>query len=795
MITNYFKIAFRNLSKHKVYSFINIGGLAAGMAVAMLIGLWIWDELSFDKYHENYDRIAQVNLRGENDGKAIVGSYLPIPLGAELKNKFSGDFRYVVMATGISDHIVACGDNKFTQKGAYLGPEAPEMLTLKMLHGTRSGLTEPSSVLLSGSVSRSLFGDDDPVGKIVKIDNKLDVKVTGVYEDLPRNTQFHELTFIAPWDLYVSSEEWVKKAQDEAVWSNNSWHTLVQLAPNADLGKINAKIKNIITDHFSRAKLFKLEVFLHPMRLWHLYTAWDNDGQVSKGRIQYVWLFGIIGFFVLLLACINFMNLSTARSEKRAREVGIRKAIGSFRTQLMVQFFSESLMIVAFAFVMAMFLVWLILPWFNSVADKKMAILWQNPAFWALGLGFSIVTALIAGSYPALYLSSFKPVKVLKGAFRAGRFAATPRKILVVVQFTASIALIVGTIIVYQQIRFAKNRPIGYSRDGLISITLNTPDLLGHYDALRNDLLETGAVAEMCTSSSPTTDVNSSNVLGWEGKDPNFNANFGTIAVTHDYGKTVGWQFREGRDFSRQFSTDTAAVVINETAAKYIGVKDPVGLTMTWGDKKYTVIGVIRDMVMGSPFKPVQQTVFLLDYGWANVIQLRINPSMSAGEALPRIAAVFGVHNPGAPFDYRFVDAEYAQKFAGEERIGKLASFFAILAIFISCLGLFGLASFIAERRTKEIGVRKVLGASTYNVWRLLSKEFMTLVLISCLISAPIAYYYLQAWLRQYEYRTEISWWIFAFTGLGALAITILTVSFQSLKAALANPVKSLRSE
>ncbi len=795
MYKNFFKIALRNLVKNKVYSFINIVGLAVGMTVTMLIGLWIYDELSFNQYHQNYDNIAQVYQRGTSNGNVFTSEYLPIPLETELKEHFSSDFKYVVMSSWTADHILAYGEKKITQKGNYFSPEAPEMLTLNMLRGTRSGLQEPASVLLSASVAKSLFGDADPMDKIIKIDNKLDVKVTGVYEDLPQNTQFNEVRFIAPWDLYVSSNAGVKKAQDEAIWENNSWQILVQTAPNIDFEKISTKIGGIIANHSKEAKLAQVQVFLHPMRLWHLYTAWDENGAPSQARIQYVWLFGIIGFFVLLLACINFMNLSTARSEKRAKEVGIRKAIGSLRSQLMGQFFSESLLVVTFAFAISLLMALLILPWFNGVADKKMALLWSNPFFWGFSLGFGFITAMIAGSYPAFYLSSFKPIKVLKGTFRAGRSGATFRKTLVILQFTASIALIVGTGIVYQQIQFAKNRPIGYNREGLISITMNTPDLQGHYEALRSDLLKTGVVAEMCTSSSPTTSVNSISDFEWDGKDPNFNSNFGTIAVTHDYGKTVGWQFREGRDFSRAFSTDSSAVVINETAAKYIGVQNPVGLTMKWRDRKYTVIGVIRDVVMESPFKPIQQTVFLLDYDWANVINIRIKPSVSARDALPRIAAVFAVHNPGSPFDYEFVDAVYALKFATEERIGKLAAFFAILAIFISCLGLFGLVSFVAEQRTKEIGVRKVLGASVFNVWQLLSMEFLSLVVIACLFAAPIAYYYLTGWLQQFEYRTEISWWIFVVSGVVALSITFLTVSFQSLKAALANPTASLRSE
>ncbi|RDB05403.1 ABC transporter permease [Runella aurantiaca] len=795
MIRNYFKIAFRNLLKYKGYSFINIFGLATGMAVAMLIGLWLWDELSYDKYHKNYNLIAKVMQRGIFNGDFGVGGHMPLPLGNELRTVYGTDFTHVIMSSWTNEHILAYGEKKFTKKGNYLSPEAPEMFSLNMLKGTRAGLKDPSSILLSESVALALFDDTDPIGKIIKIDNKLNVKVTGVYEDLPYNTDFRDMTFIAPWDLYVSTESWVKRAQDNAEWNNNSWQMLAQIAPNTDFKAINEKIKNVKIKHVPEMATFKNEVFLHPMSQWHLYTGWDKTGEVD-GRIQYVWLFGIIGIFVLLLACINFMNLSTARSEKRAKEVGIRKAVGSVRSQLISQFFSESLLVVALAFVVSLLLVLLSLPLFNEVADKKLSLLWENPVFWLAGVGFSLITGLIAGSYPALYLSSFQPVKVLKGTFRVGRFASVPRKVLVVVQFTVSVTLIIGTSIVFRQIQHAKNRPIGYDRNGLITVTMNTPELYRDYNVLRDALLASGGAIEMSTSSTAATNLNSHNGgFDWEGKDPNFKDSFGTIAVTHDFGKTVGWQFVQGRDFSRKFSTDSSGMVLNETAVRYMGLKNPVGKIMKWNGKPFQIVGVVKDMLMGSPFEPVYQTVFMMDYNWAGVINIKLNPALSAGESLKKIEAVFQKFNPGSPFDYKFSDQEYERKFLAEERIGQLASIFAALAIFISCLGLFGLASFVAEQRTKEIGIRKVLGATVTNLWGLLSKDFVLLVIISCLIAAPIAWYFLSDWLKKYEYRTEISWWIFVAAAAGALTITLLTVSFQAIKAALMNPVKSLKSE
>jgi len=798
MLKNYLKIALRNLVKNKVYSAINIGGLAAGMAIAVLIGLWIFDEFSYDKYHQNYSRIAKVMQTVTFEGKKYHGEYMPGPLGNELRTGFAGDFKYVVMSSFTNEHILSYREKKFTKKGNYLSPEAPDMFALKMLAGTRTGLKDPSSIMLSQSVAGVLFGAEDPIDKIVKLDNAMDLKVTGVYEDLPYNTEFRDLTFIAPWDLYVSRQDWVKRAIENAEWDNNSWQILAQVNTNADFDAVSKKIKDIKLKHAPGAAFLKPEIFLHPMEKWHLYSGWDSSGNFD-GRIQYVWLFGIIGVFVLLLASINFMNLSTARSEKRAKEVGIRKAVGSMRGQLINQFLSESLLVVALAFVFSIVLVVVLLPFFNEVADKKISFPWTSPLFWLAGIGFCLITGIISGSYPALYLSSFQPVKILKGTFSVGRFAAVPRKVLVVLQFTVSVTLIIGTIIVYRQIQHAKNRPIGYDRSGLITVNINTPELLNQYNVLRRSLLETGAVFEMSTSSTPPTNTNSRNTgFQWEGKDPNFKDNFGTIAVSHDFGKTVGWQFADGRDFSREFSTDSSGMVLNEAAVKYMGFKKPsdmIGKNMKWRDKTFTVVGVIKDMLMDSPFEPVLPTVFMLDYGWANVINVKLNPALPARQSLDKTASVFRKMNPGSPFDYKFNDQEYAAKFATEERIVRLASVFAILAIMISCLGLFGLASFTAEQRTKEIGIRKVLGASVPNLWALLSRDFVFLVIVSCLISIPIAWYFLNGWLQKYQYRTEISWWIFAASGTGALFVTLLTVSYQAIRAALMNPVKSLKSE
>ncbi|MVM33798.1 FtsX-like permease family protein [Spirosoma sp. HMF4905] len=802
MLRNYLKIAFRNLARHKAYSLINIGGLATGMAVAMLIGLWIYDELSFNTYHKHYDRIAQVRSFEYGEQGVGVNSSVQFPLGTELKKNYKAYFKHIVMASWDIDNVLSAGDKKVSRKGLFMDADAPEMLTLKMLHGSRSGLTDPHAIMLSAATANALFGDADPINRLMKINNKLDVKVTGVYEDLPQNTHFHDLKFIAPFELWVSDNPWIQeRAMND--WANHFLKIYAEINPDTDVETVSAAIKDAEIKNLANFKeeiKRKPEVFLLPMRDWHLHNY--KRGVIDTAPLQQVWLIGIIGAFVLLLACINFINLSTARSEKRAKEVGIRKAVGSIRSQLINQFYSESFLVVIVAFLLAILLTVSSLSWFNELAAKQMVIPWSNLWFWLVSLGFIGLTGLLAGSYPALYLSSFQPVKVLKGTFRVGRFAAVPRKVLVVLQFTVSVTLIIGTIIIYRQIQYAKNRPVGYTRDGLLLVSMKSDDFYGKHEILRNELKQTGVVSEMAESMGRVTEVWSGNGgFSWKGKSPSLTDSFGTLVVTPEYGKTVGWQFVKGRDFSRDFTSDSSGMVINEAAAKYMGLKSPVGEAVSWKFQEmplmnYKILGVIKDMVMESPYEPIFPTIFMIRaHGGTNWIHIKINPNTSASEALPKIEAVFKKLIPSAPFEYQFADQEYNLKFAAEERIGKLASFFAILAIFISCLGLFGLASYVAEQRTKEIGVRKVLGASVLNLWGLLSKDFVVLVIIAFGIATPIAWYFLSGWLQKYTYRTELSWWIFAVSGAGALVITLLTVSFQSIKAALVNPVKSLRSE
>ncbi|QEC44990.1 ABC transporter permease [Pseudobacter ginsenosidimutans] len=793
MLINSLKIAWRNLMKSKSFSLINILGLSTGMAVVILIGLWIHDELSYDQYHKNYSAIGQMMTIQKRDGKYNAHTYIAAPLAQALRTEYPDDFKAVALTSPKSNWLLGYGDKKFNRDGMWVEPEFPEMMGLKMIKGNYAGLKDPSSIFLSQSMSSALFGNDDPINKTIRVNNTQDVKVAGIYEDLPHNTSLNGAAYFGTWSTFEALNGIARDADD--AWGMHSFLCFVQLNAADNFEQVTKKVEHIPMKHLVAAESGEESVVVHPMKDWYLRSEFKT-GKASGGRIQFVWLFGIIGAFVLLLACINFMNLSTARSEKRAREVGIRKAIGSMRQQLIRQFLTESVLVAIVSAIISIILVYISIGWFNQLAAKEINILWDQPLFWISIAGFTIITGLLAGSYPAFYLSSFQPVKVLKGTFRSGRFAAIPRKVLVVLQFTVSIVLIIGTIVVLRQIQHARNRPVGFAREGLIQIFINTPELRGHYDVLRDDLLKTGVVANMGQSSSPVTNLWASQVgFQWQGMDPNSVPVFGTTAVTHDFGNTVQWNITKGRDFSREFASDSSGLVLNEAAVELTGFKDPVGQIINWNGDRYHVIGVVKNIIMTSPYQPVQPGIFLLSYNWSEVINIRIKPETSLPTALASIEKVFRKHDPASPFEYKFADELYGSKFAAEERIGKLGGFFAALAIFISCLGIFGLASYVAEQRVKEIGVRKVLGASVLSIWQLLSKDFLLLVFIAFLISTPLAYLFMKNWLQSYQYRTELSWWLFGVALGGALIITISTVSYQAIRAALSNPVKSLRSE
>jgi len=796
MFKNYLKIGWRSLFKNKAYSFINISGLAIGMAIAILIGLWVWDELSFNKNHTNYDRIAQVMRSGSLNGNTFTFPYLPYALGDELKNAYGEDFIHIIVTSLAGEHILSKEDIHLAQNGFFIDSEGPEMLSLKMKSGTLQSLDELRSIILSSSAALALFGDKDPVGELIRIDNAIDVKVTGVYEDLPHNSRFHEVTFMAPWQLYIAQNAWVQNQG----FTNNFLNIFVELKSGIGFDEASTHIEDAIFNKVQdNAEMVKVHprLHLHPMSRWHLYDEWENAKSVG-GLVKFVWLFGAVGLAVLILACINFMNLSTARSEKRAKEVGIRKSIGSVRGQLIAQFYTESFLMVFLAFTTAIMLTLLFLGEFNSLSGKQLTMPWGNAYFWLSSFIFILFTGFVSGSYPALYLSSFNPLKALKGIKIKRKSHATPRRILVIFQFAVSVTLIIGTIIVFQQIQYVKDRPVGYSRNNLLMVQMTTEGFYTKYDAIETELKNSGAIEEISMSTSPVSAVWSSNGgFEWRGMDPNWQQeDFATLMVTPTYGKTVGWKFLNGRDFSSDLASDSTGFVINEAAAKLMGFDNPIGEMVYWKytDKRYNIIGVIEDMIMDSPFGTPMPTIFFQgdNLNWINI---RMKSEINTQDGLASIESVFNKVLPTVPFKYEFADQVYAMKFVAEERIGNLSRVFTVLAIFISCLGLLGLASFVAEQRTKEIGIRKVLGASVIKLWKMLSIDFIITVLIACFIAIPIAYYFMDNWLQSYTYRIDISWWTYILSCMGAIFITLITVSFQTIKVALSNPIDSLRSE
>ncbi len=781
---------------NKVYSALNMMGLAAGMAVTLIIALWVFNEYSYDKFFPNYRQLYQVelNFTSQHDGEHTQAS-LAIPLTEVLRKEIPG-IKYVAEADylGWMNHDLLVGNKKLYLGGGAAHPDFLNIFQYPFAEGNaKSALTEAYSIVLTESTAKALFGSEDPLNKYVRFDNQQNLKVTGVLRDIPKNATL-QFAYLTPFSFKELTEGWMKGAR--TMWTNNSFTAYVELEPGVTYPQIAPKIKNIVYQKSPQMRPGKPEVILHPLADWHLYSEFKN-GKAVGGFVDYVHLFSIIGLLVLIIACINFMNLSTARSEKRAREVGVRKAVGSQRKDLIFQFLTESIVITFISFFIAILLVQLALPAFNTLVNGSISIPYTSSIFWMIMISYILFTGLIAGSRPAFYLSSFKPVKVLKGNIRIGKAASLPRKVLVVLQFGCSIALIISTVIVYEQIQHAKSRPTGYSADRLV-MTDMSGDLSTHYDALKHDLLASGMVENVAAASSPVTQVYSHLSLDkWPGKNAgDESVNIGGIWVSDNYFETLGMTLKQGHDFSTNYRADTENVILNEAAIERIGLKDPINQVITWNGNYHPVriIGVVKNALMESPFTPVSPAIFAHAPG-GNSIMYRLSSNVKTHDAIEKIGKIFDKYNPAYPYTYQFADEEYNRKFSLEVLVGKLAGVFAGLAIFISCLGLFGLAAYVAEQRTKEIGVRKVLGASVAQVWVLLSKDFILMVLISCLIAAPVAFYFLSGWLQKYEYRVTIGPGVFLLSAALAIVITLLTISFQAIKAALANPVKSLRSE
>ena len=792
MFKSYLKTAVRFLLKNKAYSILNILGLATGMAVSLLIGLWVHYQYSYNRFLPNYQQIYQVRLRLTLNGEIQTMPAVALPLASVLKKDIPG-IKYVAETDWMTSHSLMAGEKKLLLAGAQAGPDFLQIFQYPLLKGTASAvLKDPYSIVLTQSIARSLFGKEYPINKIVRVDNAHDMKVTGVLKDLPENSTF-QFKFIIPFSYWEQNTQWVKKAR--TTW-NNSFQLFVALQAGTSYTQVEAKLKNIMHKYNAEAyKTTHAQVFMQPLKDWHLYTEFKN-GSASGGFIDYVRMFGITGIFVLLIACINFTNLSTACSEKRAREVGIRKVAGSLRRELISQFLIESVMIAFIAFAFSILFVQLALPAFNALTGTVVTIPWFSGVFWGIMISYVVITGLLAGSRPAFYLSAFNPVKVLKGTVQTGKLTALPANILVVLQFTCSVALIISTIVIYQQIEYAKERPLGYDASRLM-LTDAGGDANRNFDALKNDVLKTGMVESITKASNPVTGIYSfSKVDDWQGKYPNETLNIANIAVSADYFKTLGMQLKAGSDFKGNIAADSLSVILNEAAVKRLRLNNPVNQVITWHNKQQHIVvtGVVKDALMESPFAPAQPTFFIYNPQWVGSIMYRLSPSANVHEAITKLEPVFNKYNPSTPYNYQFADESYLGKFTVETLIGRLAGVFATLAIFISCLGLFGLAAYIARHRIKEIGIRKILGASVPELWMLLSKKILLLVLLSCAVASPVAWYFLHGWLQNYDYRITIQSVVFIWATVAALCIAVFTISYQAIRATLANPVKALRA-
>ena len=792
MFSNYLKITIRNLFRNKALSFINIFGLAMGMAFAILIGLWMQYETSFDEFHQNEDHIAMVMKNTLFNNEKNTGNASPLPLYYELKSNFP-EVKRASRLTWNQSHSLMTGTNKFSRSGLFVDGDFLDMFSFPLIKGSAAtALDDPNSILLTESLASALFGKEDPMGKTIKVDNEHVLRVTGLLKDVPKNSTL-TFDFLAPYQFIIDHSDWIRG--NKTNWSNNFLMNVVELKDGVSMEAFSKKIGPL---NMQRDKTIKNQtLFLQPMSKWHLYGDFKNWVNVG-GKIDYVRLFGIIGVFVLLIACINFMNLSTARSELRIKEVGIRKTLGSRRIDLIIQFLSESLLTAGLAFLLALGLVKLIIPYLKNLGFENINFDIRDLSLISLALLLSVITGLVAGSYPALYLSSFLPMRVLKGLNKQGKGAVTFRRVLVVSQFSISVGLIICTAIVFQQIGHAKDRAIGYNPNNLVTVDASR-DICLNYDALKQELLNSGYITSVAKASQPmTATYNIWSDFSWEGKDPHVDLAMDAIMVEWDFEKTVGLTLRQGRPFSKDYKTDSNAVILNESALKMIGYKDPIGKTMKSAGRVLTIVGIAEDIILTDPFQKIAPLAILFNGSKTdniNDIFIRLKPTADLTKTLAAIHPIFDKYNPSLPFEYRFADEEFGKKFTMENQVGQLAGIFAGLAIFISCLGLFGLAMFMAERRNKEISIRKVLGASVGNMVTLLSKELVGLVLLSCVIASPMAYWLMKDWLDKYDYRIHFSWTVFVFAGLGAILIALVTVSFQAVRVAVANPVKSLRAE
>ena len=790
MLRNYFRIALRNLRRNTVYSFINIAGLSVGIASSILILLWVYNETTFNSYFKKVDVLYRVKLNNKVDNGIVTGDLTPLPLKDVIAQQDSRIKRTAMMIHQAA--LLSVGETKINKVGLDVTDSFLEMFDFEMIYGNpKTVLNDPRSIVLTQSTAKALFGNEDPMGKtvMVKIENNEPLKVSGIIADPPANISF-SFSFVLPFAYFESTAPWIQYAKTN--WNNNTFDMFVELQRGADKEGVDRSIRGLIKKYGSEER--DTELFLHAMTRWRLYNNFEN-GKESGGLIDYVRLFSGIAVFILVIACINFMNLSTARSEHRAREVGIRKSIGSSRKELILQFIGESLLISGIAFAVSIVLTELALPFYNDFVNKKLTIDFTSSLFWTFGISLVLLTGLLAGSYPAFYLSSFDPAKVLKGKMKAGKGASTPRKVLVTLQFGFTILLIIGTVVVYQQIHYLRNRETGYNRENLMMLWSNT-DIERNFRPLKQELISTGAALSVCKSNSPITRIFASSPLeSWTGMRPGQRIEATNIATEYDYTETMGIRMIEGRDFSEYFKSDTTAILLNKTAVNVLNLSNPVGDKIKMWGQWWNIIGIMDDVLMGSGSSHIEPLVMTMDPTWSTTISVRLAKTPDLVAAIKRVEEVFKKYNPDYPFEYRFADTEFEQKFNAINMISRLAGTFAVLAIFITGLGLFGMAAFTAEQRTKEIGIRKTMGASVSSLVLMLTGDFSRLVLAAFAISAPVAWWATADFLQQYQVRIEMPWWVFPMAGIVSLAITVVIVSTQAIRAAVRNPVESLRTE
>ena len=786
MIKNYFKVAWRNLFKNKGFSLTNIAGLTIGMTCTLLIFLWVQDELNYNRFHKHYEDIYQVMANRDFNNQKFTDQNMVLPLAAGIRDEIPEVEKAVVITYPIPT-VLSVGDSRIKKEGYQVSDQFFDLFSWSFVMGNaRTAITDQSSIVLSESTARAIFGDQDPIGKMVRLDNKRDARVSAVVKDAPENSSLR-FDYVVPFNY---SEESTRRAMEN--WRNSSWSVFIQPKDGAHIDQLEKKITAVKVAH-DPSDLKISSYFLFAMKKWRLYSDF-RDGKNVGGMISYVRLFSIIGAIILLIACVNFMNLSTARSEKRAKEVGIRKTLGSDKRSLVFQFLMESMILAFLAFLFCLFAVYILLPAFNQLVDKKLELPFANIKFWLASFAVILCTGFLAGSYPALYLSSFNPTRVLKSTGSAGKRSVLPRHVLVVAQFVISIFLISATIIIYRQIQHVKSRDIGYRPDNLVMIP-STDATQQNFDVIKNELLKTGLVDAVTRTSSPMTAIWwKSPAPDWDGKPANADIIFSGMTADVDFTRTMGIKMLEGKDFSGT-PADSASMMLNKAAVELTGIKDPVGKQMRYDNRLYTIIGVTDNVIMESPFKPVDPLMIYFDKGYVNYNNIRLRDQASLQKGLKAIENVFKKYNPAFPFEYQFADQEFAKKFITEQRVGRITNIFAALAIFICCIGLAGLAAFTVEKRFREIGIRKVLGASLQQLLYLVSREFLILVGIAFLIATPVSWWMMQNWLANYEYRTVISPLVFVMVGAVVLLLALLVVGANTLRSALASPVKSLRTE